>query len=74
VPVFTEHFQVRANGVDARFVDRENEEVMLIEMSCPWMDNRKHKRRGEDLIVCAFATRAQETVPRIQDSTVQRRD
>ena len=43
VPVFAKHLQVRANRVDARFVDRENNEVMLIEMSCPWMDNRKQK-------------------------------
>ena len=33
VPVFAEHLQVRANRVDTRFVDRENKEVMLIEMS-----------------------------------------
>ena len=43
MPVFAEHLQVRANRVDARFVDREIKEVMLIEMSCPWMDNRKQK-------------------------------
>ena len=30
VPVFAEHLQVRANRVDARFVDRENNEMMLI--------------------------------------------
>ena len=45
VPVFAEHLQVRAKIVDARFVDRENKEVMLIEMSCPSMNNRKQKRR-----------------------------
>ena len=43
VPVFAEHLQVRANRVDARFVGRENKEIMLIEMSCPWMDNKKQK-------------------------------
>ena len=73
VPVFAEHLQVRANRVKARFVDRENKEVMLIEMSFPWMDNRKQERRGEDLKVHVFATRAQETVPRVQHSTMQHR-
>ena len=47
VPVFAEHLQVRANRVDARFVDRENKEVILIEMSCPWIDNRKQKEEEE---------------------------
>ena len=49
VPVFAEHLQVRANRVDARFVDRENKEVILIEMSCPWMDNRKQKEEEKNL-------------------------
>lgn len=34
---------IRANRVDARSVDRENKEMMLIEMTSPWMDNRKQK-------------------------------
>ena len=50
VPVFVEHLQKRkSNRVDARFVDRENKEVMLIEMSCPWMDNRKQKEEEKTL-------------------------
>ena len=51
VPVFAEHLQVRGNRVDARFVDSENvnKEVMLIEMSCPWMDNRKQKEEEKAL-------------------------
>ena len=53
MPVFAEHLQVRANRVDARFVDRENREEMLREMSCPWMDNREQneqEKTGEDSI------------------------
>ena len=41
--------QVRANRVDATFVDRENKEVMLIEMSCPWIDNGKQKEEEKIL-------------------------
>jgi len=41
LPVFVEHLQIRTSRADARFVDRENEEVILIEMSCSWMDNRR---------------------------------
>jgi len=53
-PVFAEHLQVRANRVDARFVDRENNEVMLIEMSCPRMDNRKQKEGEKTLKYAPF--------------------
>ena len=48
-PVFAEHLQVRANRVDARFANRKNKEMMLIEMSCPWMDNRKQKEEEKTL-------------------------
>ena len=58
VPVFAEHLQVRANRVDARFVNRENKEMVLIEMSCPWMDNRKQKEEEQTLKVRASETRA----------------
>ena len=49
VPLFAEHLPVRANRVDARFVDRDNKEVMLIEISCPWMDNREQKEEEKTL-------------------------
>ena len=47
--VFVELVQVRANRVDATFVDGENKEVRLIEMSCLWMDNRKQKEEDKTL-------------------------
>ena len=49
MPVFAEHVQVRANRVDARFLDRESKEVILVEMSCPWMDSRKQKEEEKNL-------------------------
>ena len=48
-PSQPEHLEVRANRVDARFVDRENKEVVLIEVTCPWMDNRKQKEEEKTL-------------------------
>ena len=38
VPVYAEHTFVRANRVDARFVDHKR--VLAVEMSCPRLDNR----------------------------------
>ena len=46
VPVYAEHTVVRANRVDARIVDHKEKRVLLVEMSCPWVDNRV-KKEGE---------------------------
>ena len=36
--------EVRANRIDARIVDKEQKRVLaIIEMSCPWLDNREVK-------------------------------
>ena len=43
VPVYADHTEVRANRVDARIVDKERKTVNLLEMSCPWIENRKQK-------------------------------
>ena len=44
IPVYAEHHEVRANRVDARVVDHVKKKVLLIEMSCPWIDNRAKYR------------------------------
>ena len=43
VPVYAEHTTVRANRVDARIIDHKEKKVLLVEMSCPWIDNREKK-------------------------------
>ena len=43
IPVYEEPHEVRANRVDARIVDHVKKKVLLIEMSCPWIDNRGKK-------------------------------
>ena len=43
VPVYAEHTIVKANRVNARFVDHKNKKVWAVEMSCPWMDYREKK-------------------------------
>ena len=40
VPLFAEKIEVRANRIDVRIIDKKEEKVILIEMSCPWVDNR----------------------------------
>ena len=36
---------MHANQVDARIVDKENQTVTLLEMSCPWFENREQKEK-----------------------------
>ena len=42
VPLFAKQVEVRANRIDAQVIDKVKKEV-LIEMSCPWMENRQMK-------------------------------
>ncbi|PFX14830.1 hypothetical protein AWC38_SpisGene20986 [Stylophora pistillata] len=43
LPVFADQTEVRANRIDGRIVDKARKTVTLLEMSCPWVDNRDHK-------------------------------
>ena len=43
VPVYAESVMVKANRIDAKIVEKERKRVAVIEMSCPWMDNRAIK-------------------------------
>ena len=49
VPVYADHIEVHANRVDARIVDKENQTVILLEMSCPWVENREQKEKEKTL-------------------------
>ena len=43
VPVYADHVEVRANRIDARIVDNSAKTVILLEINCPWPDNRASK-------------------------------
>ena len=45
VPVYADDIEVHANRVDVRIVDKENQIVTLLEMSCPWVENREQKEK-----------------------------
>ena len=40
VPVYAESTVVKSNRVNVRLVDKEKKEVLLMEMTCPWIGNR----------------------------------
>ena len=35
--------QVKANRIDATVIDKNSKQVRVIEMSCPWLENRESK-------------------------------
>ena len=41
VPVYADHVTVRANRVDARIVDSTAKSATLLEMNCPWLNNKE---------------------------------
>ena len=43
VPVYADHVAVRASRIDDRIMDSTAKSVILLEMSCPWMNNREIK-------------------------------
>ena len=40
VPLFAEKTELRANPIDERIIGKKEEKVVLIEISCRWIDNR----------------------------------
>ena len=44
VPLFADTAQVvKANRIDATVIDKTSKQVRVIEMSCPWLENRESK-------------------------------
>ena len=41
--MYADNTHVKANRIDATIVDKENKEVSVIEISCPWVENREEK-------------------------------
>ena len=50
IPVFAKYNEVRVNRVDARIVDNQAKTVTTVEMSCPWIQNRKKKADEENVL------------------------
>ena len=47
VPMYAESTVVKSNRVDVRLVDKDKKEVLLMEMTCPWIGNRGKKETEE---------------------------
>ena len=43
IPLCADNTHVKANRIDATIVDKENKKVSVIEISCPWVENREEK-------------------------------
>ena len=73
VLVYADHTEVQANGVDAKIVDKERKTVTLLDMSCPWTENRKQKDKEKTRKYSVRPTTMgnQEAAPRLQDHSNQ---
>ena len=65
IPVFGVSEQVKQNRVDARFIDHEKKRVLAVEMSSPWMENRRKETRRENHQVWPPPLGTQAAVPRM---------
>ena len=43
IPLYADNTHVKANRIDATIADKENKKVLVIEMSCPWVENMGEK-------------------------------
>ena len=43
IPLYADNMHIKANRIDATIVDKKNKKVLVIEMSCPWVENREEK-------------------------------
>ena len=43
IPLYAETTYVRANRIDATIINKQSKEIILLEMSCPWIENREAK-------------------------------
>ena len=49
VPLYADDVVVRAKRIDARVVDHKRKNVTILEMSCPWVDNRAAKDQDKTM-------------------------
>ena len=43
IPLYAGNPHVKVNRIDTTIVDKENKKVLVIEMSCPWVENKEEK-------------------------------
>jgi len=43
IPLYADNTHVKANTIAATIVDKKTKKVSVLEMSCPWVENRQEK-------------------------------
>ena len=70
VPVYADHQELRANRVDARFMNRMSKKVMTTEMSCPWISNRDKKNEERNYEVWSAKLGVEGEIQRLRGAPV----
>ena len=66
VPLCAESNLVTANSIDATILDKDKREVSLIEMSCPWIENREVKAEEKTIKYAPLRAELKERCPGYQ--------
>ena len=66
VPVYGEYQELRANRVDARIVNNKEKQVMALEMSCPWVNNRDKKTSEKTMKYAPLRWELKQRYPRYE--------
>ena len=43
IPTYGENHELQANKIDAKIMNHKSKEVVVLETSCPWIENREKK-------------------------------
>ena len=69
LPTYGESRELQANRIDAKIVNHKSKEVVVLKMSCPWIENREKKDEGKSIKYGPLRWKLQEQYP---GYTVQR--
>jgi hypothetical protein len=63
IPTYGDNHEIKANRIDAKIVNKKSKEVVILEMSCPWVENREKKDEEKTLKYGPLRWELQEQYP-----------
>ena len=63
IPTYGENHELQAKRIDAKIVNHKSKEVVVLEMSCPWIENREKKDEEKSVKYGPLRWELQERYP-----------
>ena len=63
IPTYGENHELQANRIDAKIVNQRSKEVVVLEMSCPWIENSEKKDEEKSVKYGPLRWELQERYP-----------